>query len=64
MKETEVQAHAVLEETIAQVDVEAINNFSETVKNSSASTFTRQEMWANLNGSDFHIFDRLTINDG
>ena len=49
----------MLEEIIAQADVEAVHGFGEAVKNAGASTRERQGMWANSNFSDL-----VQYNDG
>lgn len=59
VRDTEAQAHAVLEEIIAQADVEAVHGFGEAVKQAGASTRERQGMWANSNFSDL-----VQYNDG
>ncbi|MEH1966441.1 dimethylsulfone monooxygenase SfnG [Nostoc sp.] len=59
VRDTEAQAHAVLEEIIAKADVEAVHGFGEAVKQAGASTRDRQGMWANSNFSDL-----VQYNDG
>ncbi len=59
VRDTEAEAHAVLEEIIAQADVEAVHGFGEAVKHAGASTRERQGMWANSNFSDL-----VQYNDG
>ncbi|BAY76504.1 luciferase family protein [Nostoc linckia NIES-25] len=59
VRDTEAQAHAVLEEIIAKADVEAVHGFGEAVKQAGASTRERQGMWANSNFSDL-----VQYNDG
>ncbi len=59
VRDTEAEAHAVLEEIIAKADVEAVHGFGEAVKQAGASTRERQGMWANSNFSDL-----VQYNDG
>jgi FMNH2-dependent dimethyl sulfone monooxygenase len=59
VRDTEAEAHAVLEDIIAQADVEAVKGFGEAVKQAGASSGERQGMWAN---SDFS--DLVQYNDG
>jgi FMNH2-dependent dimethyl sulfone monooxygenase len=59
VRDTEAEAHAVLEDIIAQADVEAVHGFGEAVKNAGASTREKQGMWANSNFSDL-----VQYNDG
>jgi FMNH2-dependent dimethyl sulfone monooxygenase len=59
VRDTEAEAHAVLEDIIAQADVEAVHGFGEAVKHAGASTRERQGMWANSNFSDL-----VQYNDG
>ncbi|BAZ29932.1 luciferase family protein [Cylindrospermum sp. NIES-4074] len=59
VRDTEAEAHAVLEEIIAQADVEAVHGFGEAVKQAGTSTRERQGMWANSNFSDL-----VQYNDG
>jgi FMNH2-dependent dimethyl sulfone monooxygenase len=59
VRDTEAEAHAVLEEIIAKADVEAVHGFGEAVKNAGASTSEKQGMWAN---SKFQ--DLVQYNDG
>lgn len=59
VRDTEAEAHAALEEIIAQADVEAVHRFGEAVKHAGASTRERQGMWANSNFSDL-----VQYNDG
>jgi FMNH2-dependent dimethyl sulfone monooxygenase len=59
VRDTEAEAHAVLEDIIAQADVEAVHGFGEAVKNAGASSREKQGMWANSNFSDL-----VQYNDG
>lgn len=59
VRDTEAEAHTVLEEIIAQADVEAVHGFGEAVKQAGTSTRERQGMWANSNFSDL-----VQYNDG
>jgi len=59
VRDTEAEAHAVLEDIIAQADVEAVQGFGEAVKNAGASSREKQGMWANSNFSDL-----VQYNDG
>ncbi|WP_277883108.1 LLM class flavin-dependent oxidoreductase [Nostoc sp. FACHB-152] len=59
VRDTEVEAHAVLREIIAQADKEAVEGFGEAVKHAGASTRERQGMWANSNFEDL-----VQYNDG
>lgn len=59
VRDTEAEAHGVLEEIIAQADVEAVHGFGEAVKQAGTSTRERQGMWANSNFSDL-----VQYNDG
>jgi dimethylsulfone monooxygenase len=59
VRDTEAEAHKVLEEIIAQADVEAVHGFGEAVKHAGASSNERQGMWASSNFSDL-----VQYNDG
>lgn len=59
VRDTEAQAHAVLQEIIVQADKEAVEGFKEAVKHAGASTQERQGMWANSNFEDL-----VQYNDG
>ncbi|KOP27782.1 alkanesulfonate monooxygenase [Hapalosiphon sp. MRB220] len=59
VRDTEAEAHAVLQEIIAQADQEAVAGFGEAVKHAGASTRERQGMWANSNFEDL-----VQYNDG
>ena len=59
VRDTEKEAHDVLQEIIAQADKEAVEGFGEAVKQAGASTRERQGMWANSNFEDL-----VQYNDG
>ncbi|WP_016867807.1 MULTISPECIES: dimethylsulfone monooxygenase SfnG [Fischerella] len=59
VRDTEAEAHAVLQEIIAQADKEAVEGFGAAVKHAGASTRERQGMWANSNFEDL-----VQYNDG
>ncbi|GAB4384182.1 MAG: dimethyl sulfone monooxygenase SfnG [Elainellaceae cyanobacterium] len=59
VRDTEAEAHAALQEIIAQADAEAVHGFGEAVKHAGSSTRDRQGMWANSNFEDL-----VQYNDG
>lgn len=58
-RETEAEAHAVLDEIVAKADVEAVEGFGAAVKQAGQSTGDKKGMWQD---SDFK--DLVQYNDG
>ncbi len=59
VRDTEKEAHDVLQEIIAQADKEAVAGFGEAVKQAGSSTREKVGMWANSNFEDL-----VQYNDG